>query len=699
MSGYYDYFLGGDDTTSTVPSTPPAITSPQPSTFYGNTSYSAITQGYTFTGSIGQPFTTSAITWSINNTTYGNINPSSGVLTLTFPLKSTANASLTVTATNSNGSASQTFQVIVTNTAQPQITNPPGTLTGSTVNSPFNWSYQFNGNIGSPGTDNLVWSSTMGSINSSTGYLSVSFPQGTSSGSFNVAATNSNGTASTTVNYNFTSSIPPTITSPQPLNINENSSAGSNIVLNYSFTANVGAPSTSPVIWSISPTTYGNINSSSGALTLTFLAGQVASGSFTVMATNSNGSASQSWTYNITTTNNNVISDSFWALGTDNKIYNTNSGGVRIPQTLVVSGNVTANNIVYSVNGRKGDVSFTSSDVTNALGYLPSRTWWTADTENNIINTNTAAVIVNNSVGCDELILGFKDTSSNTTNGKLLKITSIVAGGGGGGAGGAGGAGGGGSSSGGYINYNGKQYNYIELIDKDGKIPWGQLKNVPDSINNISSTSSTAAAGAALGAIGTALGLFTATNSFLGGSLTNWIKNTFGGGGGSPAAPGFDGNGESVRDSNNEYDFDYRFLKNRDFVGTNAKFGSHADVYWADDRKMYIIPNDNFFRTESRNNVQCVTGGAVEIIDFGNVWFYGNKFIAGNWQFTNTGIYYNGNNVLSPTGQSSTSATSSQNISNVADGRFAGVVTNVAGGARRALQKILRNRASVYTTN
>lgn len=88
----------------------------------------------------------------------------------------------------------------------------------------------------------------------------------------------------------------PTITSSQPANISKNTFLES-FTASYTFTAN------ELVVWSLNDTTYGNISSSAGTLTLTFPIGTQSSGTFTVTATNDRGNtATVSWNYVIIST-------------------------------------------------------------------------------------------------------------------------------------------------------------------------------------------------------------------------------------------------------------------------------------------------------------------------------------------------------------------------------------------------------------
>ena len=98
-----------------------------------------------------------------------------------------------------------------------------------------------------------------------------------------------------------------TITSSQPTNILKNT-INIPYSISYVFTA---TSNNTPITWSITPTTYGNINSSTGELTLIFPIGTIDAGSFIVTATDSASyTKTHSWKYNITTT----YPSSPWAL-------------------------------------------------------------------------------------------------------------------------------------------------------------------------------------------------------------------------------------------------------------------------------------------------------------------------------------------------------------------------------------------------
>jgi hypothetical protein len=79
------------------------------------------------------------------------------------------------------------------------------------------------------------------------------------------------------------------------------------VTKSYSFSATNGSPvANAPITWSLSPTTYGNINGS-GAITLFFPQNTTASGTFVVTASNANGSAQRSWGYTIFSTNDPIV--------------------------------------------------------------------------------------------------------------------------------------------------------------------------------------------------------------------------------------------------------------------------------------------------------------------------------------------------------------------------------------------------------
>ena len=99
------------------------------------------------------------------------------------------------------------------------------------------------------------------------------------------------------IKYAITPSLP-VITSLQPANLVAYSltSMSAPYSQTYNFT---GTSEGGTIVWSITPTTFGTINSSTGALTLTFPKGQTVSGTFIVSATNAYGSTIMSWPYTI----------------------------------------------------------------------------------------------------------------------------------------------------------------------------------------------------------------------------------------------------------------------------------------------------------------------------------------------------------------------------------------------------------------
>jgi hypothetical protein len=103
-----------------------------------------------------------------------------------------------------------------------------------------------------------------------------------------------------------TSTTAPIFTSPIPLNIVANSKV-SVLTYNYIFTALTSI--TAPITWSINDTSYCTINSTSGVLTIIFPQGTQNTGTFTVTATNTYGSSTQSWTYDVF--NGGVVTDIF----------------------------------------------------------------------------------------------------------------------------------------------------------------------------------------------------------------------------------------------------------------------------------------------------------------------------------------------------------------------------------------------------
>lgn len=99
----------------------PLFTSVQPSNISANTYYSLVTYQYTFTASASS----GSVTWAISPTTYGNINPITGVVSITFPQNTTVSGTFTVTATDSNGSSTQSWNYTISST--------PDVISGGTV--------------------------------------------------------------------------------------------------------------------------------------------------------------------------------------------------------------------------------------------------------------------------------------------------------------------------------------------------------------------------------------------------------------------------------------------------------------------------------------------------------------------------------------------------------------------------------------
>jgi len=264
----------------------PAITLRPANITTQNTSSALYSIVYAFTGVASA----GTLAWTLNTTTYGNINASTGALTLTFPIYTTASGTFIVTATDSNGSSTYSWTYAITNI--PLITSSqPAVITQSTGAASYSTSYTFTAN------QTVTWSlntTTYGSINSSTGALTLTFPlYTTASGTFIVTATNQAGFTSTqSWSYGITNI--PTITSALPTKITQSTNTSA-YETSYTFTANQA------VTWSIAPTTYGTINSSTGVLTLVFPTPTDTKGTFTVSATNASGFAgTQSWDYDIT---------------------------------------------------------------------------------------------------------------------------------------------------------------------------------------------------------------------------------------------------------------------------------------------------------------------------------------------------------------------------------------------------------------
>jgi hypothetical protein len=173
----------------------PIITSSQPANIVLN-SYGGYSVSYTFTAN-------QAVSWSINNSSFGVIDASSGALDLVFASDTIAAGTFIVTATNgSNYSTSQSWTYALT--SPPIITSlPPSNIVQNTKDSSYSISYTFIANR--PVTWSLV-PVTYGNIDPSTGVFELVFPQspGSASGAFTVTATVPTGTASQTWSYTIT---------------------------------------------------------------------------------------------------------------------------------------------------------------------------------------------------------------------------------------------------------------------------------------------------------------------------------------------------------------------------------------------------------------------------------------------------------------------------------------------------------------
>lgn len=226
----------------------------------------------------------------------------------------------------------------------PSITSAAQTINGNTYAGAFNYTFQLNANPGSPAT-NIVWSlNGIGSLTQSGFYTFPSLAQGqTSSGQLVFTVSNNNGSSSQTWSYNIVNTQQPFFTSTVPANLNGNSSTAF-VSISYQFSANRGAPNTSsPLTWNVSPQDY--VAEFQGAsdtvrtLSLSFPQGTITNGTYTVSISNANGSASQTWNYdiNIGTTSGGGGGDSgLWELQGNNSIFNTNANGVNIKGALTI---------------------------------------------------------------------------------------------------------------------------------------------------------------------------------------------------------------------------------------------------------------------------------------------------------------------------------------------------------------------------
>lgn len=512
--------------------------------------------------------------------------------------------------------------------------------------------------------------------------------------------------------------IAPSITTPVQ-NINGNTYNGG---FNFTFqlNANAGSPDTNKT-WSLNG--IGTLTQS-GFYTFPSLSqGQTSSGSLVITVSNNNGSNSQTWNYNIintsppyfTSSNPVSLSANSTSLAVvASYVFTANRGAPNTGSTLNWS--ISPNSYVASFTGdndttRTLQLSFpqnTDADgtytvsINNANGSA-SQAWsfnifvdtttdpppptagnyWALQSDNSIKNTNAQSVLVNKDLQAD-----WVKSRVSLISQELGFITSITDE-----AGFAGGGGGGIGVPTAFIQtFDNKYILFNKIIDSDGKIHFNFLKNVP----NFASTSSSTAA-TALGALGTALGLFAVADGFVGGALTNCVKSLFGGGT-SNAAPSttYDANGEPERSAGNEFDYDYEKLSKRPFVGLPSKFGAPQDVYWSDNKAMFVLPASNFFVTNApRQNINCTTGNPYKIIDFATKYHYGVRFIAGDWSLRNDGLYYKNQRMLG--GNNEAGSSSSTNLTDVADGVIRGLRTNLAGIGRKLGAG--RKGASVYSVN
>jgi len=143
------------------------------------------------------------------------------------------------------------------------------------------------------------------------------------------------------VKYNYSAQPAVTITSIQPANISQ-STLNSAYTITYNFTSN------RTVIWSISPTTYTDLSSNTGALRLTFPQNTVASGTYTITATRSSGTATQSWNYNVS----NIIDPLSGGTAVDISGYRIRT--FTSSDTLVVSNTTTINYLIVAGGGGGG---------------------------------------------------------------------------------------------------------------------------------------------------------------------------------------------------------------------------------------------------------------------------------------------------------------------------------------------------------
>lgn len=231
-----------------------------------------------------QPTTTGTYpTWSLTGTLPVGLtfNSQNGQITGT-PTRLKASATYTVTATNAQGSTSDSFSIEVV-ASVPDISYTPSSanFVSGTAISPM-----LPSNAGSPATSWSISPSLPAglSFNSSTGQISGTPSTTSSQTTYTVTANNSAGSDTTTVSLSVVASLAP----PDILYTSSTLSLTENSAMVAVLPSNAGGAATS---WSVTPSlpTGLSFNSSSGRISGTPTVSQ-SSSNYTVTATNSAGS-------------------------------------------------------------------------------------------------------------------------------------------------------------------------------------------------------------------------------------------------------------------------------------------------------------------------------------------------------------------------------------------------------------------------
>jgi len=164
----------------------PIITSPLPLPLLGNTLLNSFTVNYVFTSSTPLD---SPTTWTLdpsNNLLFNNnINLTTGILNLVFPLKSTTSGILKVTATNTYGNTFQEWSYNIISEGPPtNLSLQPSNIVANTYSTAYSNTYTFNAT--GQGNSIINWTliptnayTTLTVLDASTCRVNLSYPIGT----------------------------------------------------------------------------------------------------------------------------------------------------------------------------------------------------------------------------------------------------------------------------------------------------------------------------------------------------------------------------------------------------------------------------------------------------------------------------------------------------------------------------------------